>query len=776
MRTSFSKTPSPLLVTTFAVIFILGVSAASSSAFQPVFKPTLSVARAAGAVAIDGNLNDHGWKNAARSDNFVERYPGDMTEPEVKTEVLVTYDADNLYVAFICQDDPGQLRSTMCQRDRFSANDHVCILLDTYGEGAWAYELFVNPYGIQSDRLWSNIGGQEDPGFDLSWESAAQITDSGYQVEVAIPFASMRFPNRDVQSWRMDFWRNRPRETFRQYSWAAYDRNEQCWPCQWGTVDGIKGVQPGRGLSVLPSLVAYQNGTRDFDKVGHPFDNQNPDAELSLGGKYSVSSNMTVEATYNPDFSQIEADAAQINVNSTISLMYPERRPFFQEGSDIFRTLFNSFYSRTINDPQYAAKLTARTDRMSVGFLSAYDENTPYMIPMGQYNFLIPAGKSAVNILRATRTIGANSHLGAFLSDRRIDGDGSDDIAAFDGRIRLSRNYSVDGQFIWTRTGEPNDTMTTHDYYGMSLNPIRFDADKHTAGFDGESYHGTAFISRFLRESRSWNFTLEYNQISPTYRTQVGYDPVNNNRTAAFATAYSIYPKKGVFAQITPQAYVSKRWIFDTGAMGYELVNLGCDFQTNFLQISFHPGYYTGAESWLGKEYVNLWSASLGMGGIAGRRLRYFADIQRGRNVAYDWQVRANVTSGDVSLEFKPIDRLIIEPSLNYSRGLSVATDQELFKQTIFRTRLQYQANRELSLRLVVQYMTVQYMLSRPADYKRRIWDVDPLLTYRISPFSMFYIGSTYDYKQLPDGAPNQFRWWLMSRQFFAKLQYLFQA
>ena len=118
--------------------------------------------------------------------------------------MYITYDNENLYVAFDCHDDPADIRATMCQRDQFYGDDAVCLLIDTYGDAAWAYEFFVNPYGVQKDYLWSSIGG-EDRGYDLIWESAAQITETGYQVEMAIPFASLRFPNKDVQSWKMDF-------------------------------------------------------------------------------------------------------------------------------------------------------------------------------------------------------------------------------------------------------------------------------------------------------------------------------------------------------------------------------------------------------------------------------------------------------------------------------------------------------------------------------------------------------------------------------------------
>jgi hypothetical protein len=337
-----------------ACILVRPTAAGTSDDWVPVAHPELQIHRTVGEIKIDGQLDDSGWRDAGRARNFVEHNPGDQTQPPVKTVALMTYDESNLYVAMICYDDPSTIRASYCERDRIFQDDYIVLALDTYGDAVWAYELSVNPYGIQGDLLWAQ-DGNEDEGFDLIYESAGAITDSGYQIEMAVPFRSLRFPDTPEQTWRVDFWRNHPRDSRRQYSWAKYDRGEQCWPCQWGVVTGIENVQPGRGIELMPSFVGYQAGEMHGD--GTPqnpfnFENYDPDGQFSLYGKYSVKSNLTVEATYNPDFSQVEADAPQIDVNTTTALSYPERRPFFQEGSDLFRTIFSAVYTRSINDPR----------------------------------------------------------------------------------------------------------------------------------------------------------------------------------------------------------------------------------------------------------------------------------------------------------------------------------------------------------------------------------------------------------------------------------------
>ncbi|MBU0985291.1 MAG: carbohydrate binding family 9 domain-containing protein [candidate division Zixibacteria bacterium] len=758
--TAISRCVLTTCVAVLGGILLLASATWATKTFQPTFNPRVQAAKSQQPIRIDGQLTDAGWSGAGRADNFVERHPGDKTRPEVETQAYITFDDRNLYVAFVCLDDPAAIRATMCQRDQFSGDDAVCVLLDTYGDASWAYEFFVNPHGVQKDMLWSSVAG-EDMGFDLIWESAAKITDSGYQVEMSIPFASLRFPNNDVQSWKMDFWRNRPRESFKQYSWAAYDRDEQCWPCQWGTVDGISSVQPGKGIEALPTYLATRFDERN--NVTDPTAGLNSGdvlGEFSLGAKYAVSSNLTMEATYNPDFSQIEGDAAQIDVNTTIALFYPERRPFFQEGSDIFRTLFNSFYTRTVNDPQFAAKLTGRYNGASVGGLFAYDENSPYMIPLEEGSILLNAGKSAVSVGRGRLSVGNDSQLGIMLSDRRFDGGGSGSILAGDADVRISRSLSLDGQWVLSHTKEQDNPVLSEGLEGFT-----FADGEHTVALDGESYYGTAFITRLRRHARAWNFIIDYNQVTDAYRTQTGFDPLANYRNASVYSGYNFYFDKGLFQRVTPQVYVLRKWNFD-GERKNEVHNFSIESQLRFAQTYVQMSYYTGAERFRNQDFDNLWSIDFDLGMRPWNWLGVNAGIDRSRNYARFMMAKDNETSVYAGLTIKPIDRLIIEPNINFLRGTDAETGEEFFDGFITRTRVRFQASRKFSVRLVTQY----------DDFSQH-WDVDPLLTYRVSSFSVVYLGSTLDYDKLTyTDYSDPERWKASSRQFFLKLQYLFQT
>lgn len=205
-----------------------GIGAGPTDDWQPQVKPRLEVTRSTGEIKIDGDVTDPGWQGAARADGFTEFRPANKARPAVDTNVMVTYDETNLYLAFVCQDDPSSIRGGLRDRDDIWRDDYVGILLDTFGDNS-AYEIFLNPLGVQGDlRLMTS--GNEDAGLDLVMSSKGRVTETGYQVELAIPFASIRFPEAPVQTWKATFWRNRPRGDRQNYSWASIDQGEPCFP------------------------------------------------------------------------------------------------------------------------------------------------------------------------------------------------------------------------------------------------------------------------------------------------------------------------------------------------------------------------------------------------------------------------------------------------------------------------------------------------------------------------------------------------------------------
>ena len=218
--------------------------------FRSLKNPVLEITRVQNAIIIDGDLTKIEWGQARGTDYFLEIEPGENIIPPEKTEVKVAYDDQNLYVAFWAFADPKDIRASFQKRDQAWMDDWVAIFLDTYGDANTGTMIGANPYGIQMDAK-NNGGGNDDPTFDLVYESKGKITDKGYQVEMAIPFSSLSFPNKDVQEWKIMFYRSLPREKRSQIVWGGVDRTNPCFLCQMGTLKGIQGIKQKSSFEFL---------------------------------------------------------------------------------------------------------------------------------------------------------------------------------------------------------------------------------------------------------------------------------------------------------------------------------------------------------------------------------------------------------------------------------------------------------------------------------------------------------------------------------------------
>lgn len=742
----------------FAIALACCAAAAARPAragdFTATRLPSLRVERAAGPIAIDGDLTDAGWVNAARATGFSEARPGDQTEPSVDTEALVTYDDANLYLAFIAEDDPSAIRSSLRARDEIFREDFIGIILDTFGDAAMQYELFCNPIGIQGDLRATDSG--EDSNFDIVWESKGKITETGYQVEVAVPFKSLRFPNRPEQVWRANFWRTHPRDSRRQYSWAAIDRDEPCFPCQFGTLSGITGVRPTNDVELLPSFVGFQAGAlRDDEDPASGFDNDAVDGDLSLGLRYAITSNLAGEATLNPDFSQIESDAAQIDVNTTFALFFPERRPFFQDGSNLFQTYFDAVYTRSMNDPSVAAKVTGQVGRTSVAYVGARDEHSPIILPFEERSEFLIAGKSTSNVLRVKQTLMEDSFLGALVTDRRLEGGGSGTLFGADGSVRFLRNYRFELQGLTSRSREPNDASLTED-----VEQETFDGGEHTSAFDGERFWGNAVYASIERDARVWNFDVDYRDMSPTFRADNGFITQNDRRLVSGWTGLHFRKDLGFLEQIEPSVNMARVWNH-RGLFKDEWVRPQVWMQLKG-QTSCSIGYLASRERFHDLLFPGIRRLEIEVNTDASEVISGGVTISKGRSIArrLDTPVLGRGATYSVWGEVKPVNRLVVSPEVRWSM-LDYPDGRDIFEGYIARTRINYQFTRELFMRLVLQY-----------DHFDQAYDIEPLVSYVINPFTVFYLGSTHAYTEFDDAGDLT----ETTRQFFLKLQYLFRV
>ena len=709
---------------------------------------TLEIRTAPGPIRVDGALDDAGWAGAAVATGFSEFQPREGIPAATPTRAMVTYDADNLYVAFTVEDDPESLRVTLQERDGVWDDDWVIVVLDTYGDNSWAYMIGANPIGVQLDARFSNTTG-DDPSFDVIYNSAGRVTETGYQVELAIPFASLRFPDASLQEWKLQFVRSHPRSSRHQYAWAPLSQNNNCILCQSGSLTGIAGVEAGGQLELLPSLVAGQGGSLATATDPGSFESGSATAELSLGVRYPFRSGWTAEATYNPDFSQIESDASQIDVNSTFALFFPERRPFFQEGGDLFDTWVNAIYTRSINDPVAAGKLIGRQGNLSVGYIGAVDEHSPLIIPMEEQSIVRQNGRSVSNIARARQMFGSGSSVGALLTDRRFEGGGSGSTFGADLLLRLSELWQLEAQVVGSHTAEPDEAGPTEGLEDRTF------GDGHTATFDGESFTGRASYISLERNARGWNFDADYWDATPAYRADNGFQGQNDFRRAVLFNGYGIRPEAGLVDNFFIGNRNGQTWNFD-GLMKNR-------FSAVFAEASLKGQTHVGLElvweeeRYDGTLFEDMVGWGIGVGSAFSEAFDFNLSYGQGEAIHRASASLGQSRNARASASFKPVRNLVISPSVRWAR-LEDDAGAALYDGYIARTRVDYQVTRRFSARVVTEW-----------DDFDRFLSVEPLLVYRINPLSVAYLGSSHAYRDFD--APYALE--RTDRQLFLKVQYL---
>ena len=465
---------------------------------------------------IDGRLDEDAWKQALQVELAYEWQPGDNVAPPVRTVVYVLFDQFQLYVGFRAEDpDPSKIRAHLMDRDEvrtFVQDDHVVFQVDTFDDQRRAFQFRVNPYGIQADAIFSQSAGGEDFSWDVIWRSAGHIGNDGWSVEVAIPFHQLRFPKTDgPQTWGFDFGRSYPRTVRHRFSANPFPRGNNCILCYVPRVTGFEGFEPGLNLEVAPTVTVAR--TDSAPSPGADLVDGDEDLEGGLSVRWSPTTSLTLNATVNPDFSQVEADAAQLEINERFALQFPEKRPFFLEGADFFRTPIETLFTRSISDPEWGVKLTGKVGDSALGVLVAEDSINNFGIPTNNGTQRYSLEQNVFNsVLRWRRDVGTASALGIMLTNREGEDGYFNRVATVDGDFRLNENSRLQLQAAGSDTRYPLEFAQQ-------------------VGQETDAFGGHAFQGIYFYGDRDWAGSLGYRTFSPDFRADAGFIPRTDFKT-----------------------------------------------------------------------------------------------------------------------------------------------------------------------------------------------------------------------------------------------------
>jgi hypothetical protein len=448
---------------------------------------------------IDGVINEEVWKDALPISLNYEISPGDNNTPTTATHVRVAHTQVAFLVSFIAEDpNPKEIRAHLRDRDQSYRDDFVGMMMDTFNDQRRAYEFFVNPLGVQMDLIKEEVTGNEDDSWDGLWTSAGRITERGYEVEIRIPFSTLRFNNTDsTRTWGISFFRARPRDKRYQIANQKVSRDANCFLCTFEKYEGFQGAKQGRNLLIVPTVTTTNVETRS--PADRKWTGEGVDISPGLDVAWAPTTNLTLNLTVNPDFSQVESDSSQIDLSSNFALYQQEKRPFFLEGADYFNFPFQVLYTRQIANPDAGIRLTGRSGAGTFAGLLARDATTQLLLPgpLGS-NFTVMDQKSNVFAGRYRYDFSKELSVG-LISTARTGTDYSNVVVGSDFNYQKGPH---------TFSGE---VMRSSSKYPVSL------------GLPEQEPAGNVYSLGYSFNNRNYGFNTYYTKIDPGFRADLGF-------------------------------------------------------------------------------------------------------------------------------------------------------------------------------------------------------------------------------------------------------------
>jgi hypothetical protein len=736
------------------VSLAVAVSLTCLAQAQPAPDPRVDyqVSRASSAIEIDGVLDEQAWQDATRVPLQYEWFPGDNAPPPVKTDAFITFDERNLYVAFRAYDpDPASIRANLMDRDTivtFVQDDHVGVMIDTFNDERRAFQFRVNPLGVQADAIFSQVEFVEDFSWDIIWHSAGRITDFGYVVEIAIPLNQIRFPaGVGDATWGVELSRSWPRSRRHRISANPRDRNNNCLLCQMTKIRGFSGLQAGRNLEVVPTLTSIRTDEISSFPAGS-LEGGSTEFEPGVSARWGITPSITLNAAINPDFSQVEADAAQLNVNERFALFFEEKRPFFLEGVDFFATPLNAVFTRTVVNPEWGLKLTGKQGRSAGGVFVTRDEVNSLIIPSNQRSAFAFLDESVLaSVLRYRHDIGESSTIGLLLTDR--EGDAYHNrVGGLDGFFRLTPTDELRVQYLYSDTRYPAELAAAF-------------------GQPSDSFGGHALRLDYQHNAREWRWGARYDDLDDGFRADSGFIPRVDLRTLRGNVFRTFWAEPG------------RNWTsWGVGGLALRTENQAGELTDELLSVEgnfFGPRQSVAAivlqnraERFLDTLYEEMF------------RAQFFFEIQPGAIGKFSLFADTGKTI-DFSNN-RPADLLLLVPAMELKLGRHVNARLEhvmqrldveggrLSEAGLTQLRLVYNFSVRSFVRGVLQYQDVERnpaLFDFPVPSSSEQLFSQLLFSYKLNPQTVFFLG--YSDAHLGVG---QIDLTQTDRTFFAKIGY----
>ena len=717
-------------------------------------RPTYNPIKIDEPILFDGIVDDLEWSRAQVATNFNGSGTFQGQPSDLKTEARLFYDDKNIYVGFKAFVDKDDLRYSITKRDNLDEkDDRVWINIDAFDDESLTYGLGVSAGGAQIDGR-ATYGF--DKSLDLIYESKVSIFEDRYEVELVIPFSSLRYSLSPIQTWRIDFGRGftLADELTRYVYWTSRLEGIACQTCQLAFLKDIEPPKQQRGdIEYIPSVVA--GVSEDFAS-----NTSASSDEASLFMKLPISSVDLLEIALNPDFSQIESDDIKNDVNTVNALYFEEKRPFFSQGAELFqfspqRGFINLFYSRTINDPSIAAKYTGKIGKTSYGIISARDESSLLLLPFEETSTVVTMGKSTSNIIRAKRMIGGNGgSVGAILTNRVFDNAGDMTTAGLDIHYHPGNNYHLTLHATASIHNESDNFEYVYEPTGND-SEMTFDSGRYTKNFDGEKVTGNALGFSVNKRDRTDNVGLVLRLRSPGFRTSNGFETNSATKWLKASRGKTVYYDEHPKLLKTNYGISTIYKTNYTGLIKKQELSMSTSSDLrngDFFKVSAE----FENENFRGYQFDNLYEFEFGYRNQLNSDLKLYNELQS-RNIIVrnlDIPQKSDYYQVKSYVEYRVSDKS------NFGVGVSYQKAEDYYDGILLNARINNSFNSKLTMRTKIQY----------SDFSNS-WFIEPMITYQPNAFSALYFGVN-DLLQTEDNIISSLT--ESKRQIFIKFQYLF--